>query len=239
MTMPWPAIPPAGVALAAGCGAVAGRSRGAYPGGGVRLADLCARDKPARQAMSVSHPEDLALVRSALAGERAAKERLAQRLGCVGRMVAARNRSFGAALDEHALGDLVGDIVVRVLQKLGAYSGYAAFESWVYVFCEGELRNAVRRRRRLAAREAATADGAEDAVPANAPAALDEDVHLCLEKLPEEDRRVMRWKHFEDATLEEIAARLVKNLNTVKSRYTRALRQLKLCLQRRGKEGEQ
>lgn len=239
MDVPWPTCPTDGVALAAAARAVASRSRAAYPGGSVRLADLCARDLSVRQAMSVSHPDDLALVRRALAGDRAAKEQLALRLACVGRMVAARNRSFGGALDEHTLRDVVGDVVMRVLQKLGDYSGYAAFESWVYVFCEGELRNAVRRRRRLAAREVATADGAEDAVTAAVPPAVDEDVHQCLEKLPEEDRRVMRWKHFEDATLEEIAARLVKNLNTVKSRYTRALRQLKLCLQRRGKEGEQ
>lgn len=219
--------------------AVAGWSRAAYPPKSVRLADLCARDKPTRQVMSVSHPEDLAMVRKALAGDREAKERLAQRLGCVGRMVAARNRSFGAALDAQTLADVVGDVVLRVLQKLGDYSGYAAFESWVYVFCEGELRNAVRRRRRLQEREIPTAEGTEEAVGAAAFPAPDEDIQRCLDKLPEEDQHLIRWKHFEDATLEAIAARLAKNLNTVKSRYTRALRQLKLCLWRRGRGGEE
>lgn len=217
--------------------AVARRSSGSYPASSVRLAALCVRDKPPRVAMTVSHPEDLVLVRAAIAGDRTARERLAERLACVGRMVAARNRRFGGALDEHALRDVTSDVVARVLQKLGDYAGFAAFESWVYVFCEGELRNAVRRRRRLSERETAAAEGAAEDLAAPAQPEGNEDVQLCLQKLPEMDQRAVRWKHFEDLTLEEIAARFAMKINTVKSRYLRALRQLKLCLQRRAAGG--
>lgn len=227
-----------GQVVRAATDAVAGRPPGPYPARSVRLAALCARDKPPRLAMTVSHPEDLALVRAAITGDRAARERLAERLACVGRMVAARNRRFGGVLDEHALRDVTSDVVARVLQKLGEYAGFAAFESWVYVFCEGELRNAVRRRRRLSDRETSAVDGAAEALPAPAQPEGNEDVQLCLQKLPELDQRAVRWKHFEDLTLEEIAARFAMKINTVKSRYLRALRQLKLCLQRRAAGGE-
>lgn len=237
MSEPWLQTSTGQVLLAA-ADAVAGRPTGPYPARSVRLAALCARDKLPRQAMTESHPEDLALVRAAIAGDRAARERLAERLACVGRMVAARNRRFGGALDEHALRDVTSDVVARVLQKLGDYAGFAAFESWVYVFCEGELRNAVRRRRRLSERETAATEGAAEALPAPPQPEGNEDVQLCLQKLPELDQRAVRWKHFEDLTLEEIAARLAMKINTVKSRYLRALRQLKLCLQRRAAGGE-
>lgn len=219
-----------------GADAVAGSRLPAYRVRDVRLALLCARDKPVRASMSVSHPQDLALVAGVLAGEDPARERIAERMACVGRMVAARNREFGSPLDAESLGDVVGDVVARVLGKLADYSGQAALESWIYVFCEGELRNAIRRQQRRRAREVPVDEVVLEQAQAQRVPSPDEDVHLCLQKLVLQDQWIMRQKHFDGLTLEEIAARQAKNLNTVKSRYTRALRMLGLCMQGRTQE---
>lgn len=220
-------------ALADAGGAVAGRGDGLYPGRNVGLATLCARSMTVRSHSLVSHAQDLALVQAVVAGDSGARARLADRMACVGRMVAARHRELGAPLDDAALRDVVGDTVTRVWQKLADYRGLSAFESWVFVFCEGELRNSVRRWRRRRERETSMSDDLDDVIQASQVALPAEDIHHCLQKLVDFDQCVMRSKHFDGFTLEQIAGRLKMNLNTVKSRYTRALQQLKQCLLRR------
>jgi hypothetical protein len=64
-------------------------------------------------------------------------------------------------------------------------------------------------------------DELNDAVQASPVALPAEDIHHCLQKLVDFDQCVMRSKHFDGCTLEQIAGRLKMNLNTVKSRYTR------------------
>lgn len=185
--------------------------------------------------MSERHAADLDLVRRVLAGDPEAGESFARRMQCIGRMVAARHREFGGRLDPHDLEDVTQTVAARVVEKLAEYSGIGALESWVYVFCEGELRNALRRHHRRAQRNAAGSDEilaelAADPVPEPA-----EDVHLCVAALPDRDRELVRWKHHEENTLEEISRRLPAKLNTVKSRYFRILIQLRRCLERRAR----
>ena len=48
--------------------------------------------------------------------------------------------------------------------------------------------------------------------------------------LPDRDRMIVELKYFEDMKLEDIAAVMDENINTVKSRLYRSLQKLKNCL---------
>lgn len=175
------------------------------------------------------HGADLALVRAAVQGDVASVDELARRLRCVGRILRVRSRALCGGLPEAELQDLAQDVLVKVLSKLGRYAGRAALESWVFSFCEGELRNALRKRRSRPVPLVLEAD-APLAAPTEDPERF-EDLLACLEKLESTDRRIVQWKHEGGLHLAEIAARARTNLNTIKSKYYRALQQLRGCLE--------
>ena len=56
----------------------------------------------------------------------------------------------------------------------------------------------------------------------------DVDLKRALETLPDQDRMIVELKYFEDMKLEDIAAVMNENLNTVKSRLYRSLKKLKI-----------
>ena len=57
------------------------------------------------------------------------------------------------------------------------------------------------------------------------------DLQKAMDTLPGEDKAIVILKYFEDKTLEEIAAILDENVNTVKSRLYRSLKKLKQTIQ--------
>ncbi len=59
----------------------------------------------------------------------------------------------------------------------------------------------------------------------------DIDLKQALESLPLEEKMIVELKYFEDMKLEEIAAILDLNVNTVKSRLYRSLKKLRLMLE--------
>jgi RNA polymerase sigma-70 factor (ECF subfamily) len=177
------------------------------------------------------HPlfaDDLDLARRAIAGEPGARDVLAERLRCIGRIVGARQARGGRRLSSEALEDLVQDVATTVWKKLSDYAGDAPLEGWVAAFCHNAWRNASRGESRRALRsqelveEPATCDVATDE--------LDGPVHRCMGRLVEEDAAIVRSKHFDGLTLDEIARRVQRNLNAIKARYYRALLQLRQCL---------
>jgi RNA polymerase sigma factor (sigma-70 family) len=177
----------------------------------------------------VSHGADLALVRAAVRGDATSVDELARRLRCVGRILRVRSRALCGGLPEVELQDLAQDVLVKVLAKLRSYAGRAALESWVFSFCEGELRNALRKRRSRPVPLALDADAPLAATEADRERF--DDLLACLEKLASTDRRIVQWKHESGLHLAQIAERACANLNTIKSRYYRALQQLRGCLE--------
>lgn len=170
--------------------------------------------------------EDLDLVRRALRQDDAALQALGRRLQCVTRILAARNARAGRPLDPDDVLDAAHEVIVRVWAQLGEFRGQAALESWVYRFCEFELINAVRRKRRLprAVEEATLID-------VEAPASIDtERVYMSIDRLAPEEGAVVRLKHFGELTFEEIAEREGTPLATIKSRYYRGLEKLRFWL---------
>ena len=118
------------------------------------------------------------------------------------------------------------EVIARVWAQLGQYRGHAALESWVFRFCEFELINAVRRKRRrpgIALDDVAAEEPRRSGVD-------NERVYQCLDRLLPEEAAAVRLKHFAELTFEEIAARERAPLATVKSRYYRALEKLRFWL---------
>lgn len=56
------------------------------------------------------------------------------------------------------------------------------------------------------------------------------DLKHALELLPPRDRMIVELKYFEDMKLEDIAAIMEENTNTIKSRLYRSLKKLRLSL---------
>lgn len=187
-------------------------------------------NRPGEVALHVS---DLDLIRLVMQRETIAIDRFVVRMQCVPRFVAARNAHWGRPLSDEAIEDVVQDVLAVVWKKLPTYQGEAGLETWVYQFCEFELRNAVRRagpRRTLS-----LADHVEpiDTTPERAMPADDlAPVYAAMENLAAEDVRIIRLKHFEEHTFDSIALRLALSVNTVKTRYYRAIEKLRRRLGR-------
>lgn len=168
------------------------------------------------------------LVRRALRREPQALDELVSRLGCVARMLAARNARAGSPLHRNEMAEVAQDVLVKVWEHLPAFRGDAALETWVFRFCEFGLMNAARQRRRLAA-------PIPDEVPVEGePPGLEtsevERVYTALERLSAEEACVIRQRHFENLRFEAIAATAGEPLTTIKSRYYRALEKLRFWL---------
>lgn len=180
-----------------------------------------------RTRMPALFQSDLDLARAALGGAPTSRDGLAERLRCIGRILGAQ-QARGRRLSTEALEDLVQDVAATVWRKLPDYAGDAPLEGWVAAFCKNAWRNATRSEARTNARsqelveEPATADANEGG--------LDDQVHRCMSRLGSSDQDLVRSKHFDGLTLDEIAKRVQQNLNAIKARYYRALLQLRQCL---------
>lgn len=186
-----------------------------------------------------SADSDLALVHRVLAGSHGALPLLAERLRCVARTAQLLDQKQGYPLGSEGLGDLTQDVLVLTWRKLGEFEGLSTLEGWIYGICLLEHQNAVRRKRRL--REEAQVLAAHSrARPA---AALDpdpwafEEVHAALRRIGRGEARIIRLKHFEGHSFEEIARALGLSPNTVKARYYRGLGELRPLLEKEAGRG--
>lgn len=175
---------------------------------------------------------DVELVRRALDEDGAAMDHLTRRLRCVPPILAARNARLGRPLDEHELADLSQEALIRIWRKLATFSGRSRFETWVYGICRLELMNSFRRKRR--GPRASVDYGGEpppDPPTNDPPSALDyEHVYESLERLGSPEADVVRLKHFDGLTFEEIGATLDISPNTAKTQYYRGLERLRIFL---------
>ncbi len=186
----------------------------------------------------VAQPEDLALAQRAVGGDSVALDAVIERLRCVPPILAARNAQLGRPLDDHELADLAQDTLIVIWRKLPTFAGRAALESWAYRICALELMNALRKQHRRP-RLVSSADERSPAAPElsvdRSPSAADyEHVYLGLERLGPPENEVVRLKHFEHLTFDDIAARMDISPNTAKTRYYRGLLRLRNLLEEAG-----
>ncbi len=214
-------------------------SRGAR---GKRLVELCldltglSDPTPTGRTGAASGWSDRELLERARRGEELAVEPFVRRMGCVPRILSVLNRRLGTQLDEHDLADLAQDTVVLVWRKLDAFDGSCTLETWAYGIARLEYMNALRRKLR-ARRNALELDVADSEAEQPSPAAdglAREELEGWLSELDPEESAVVRKKHFEGKTFEELAEELGISPNTAKTRYYRGIRGLQRKLGRTG-----
>lgn len=175
-----------------------------------------------------THP-DLSLVKDALRGDADCQEEILLRLRAIPRTVASRDAKLGRRLGSFDVEDLSQEIVSLVWARLGDYAGDGPFDGWVYRYCALGLLGYRRRLRRLHARLPDSPSLVARAEPESDVLERDR-VAERLAALDALSREIVRLKHFEDRTFEEIASRLRIPPATVKTRYYRALTRLRIGL---------
>jgi len=182
-------------------------------------------------------PQDLQLVRRAVAGDALAIEGVLGRLSCVVKFVYRLHRTLGYQLEAAALEDVVQQVYAAVWPRLPDYAGTAALESWVYGFCRNCLRAEARRRNRTERTTAREFDqlARDTSGPGGVLADAEQldELRGALEQLPCNEREVVIARHLDGCSFEQIARQQSLSASTVKDRCYRAMLKLKNTLERR------
>lgn len=180
---------------------------------------------PTQQPHSNPWRDDLSLVRSVLAGDRLALERFIARMSCVPAILSHCNARRRGTLTDEDLADLSQEVLVSVWERLPSYLGQGALESWVYPFCTQKYLNSVRakRRRPLHSDIDEAAHLRDPRPPAGDLLATSDLIHRHLGRLEAIQASVIRARHFDALSFEEIANRLDVPLTTAKTHYRRGL----------------
>lgn len=175
-----------------------------------------------------THHDDLELARAALSGDAGARRRFATRMRCVPRMLKVVCRRLEVPFPREDLEDLVQDTVTTIWRRLDSYQGMASLETWAYRFCRFELAN--RRRARGRRPKHVSVEGWDTpAEPEDAVLEYDH-VHRALDGLEPEESVLIRLKHYEGLSFDEIARHLGLPSSTLKSRYYRGMERLRTQL---------
>ena len=176
--------------------------------------------------------EDLELVRRALERDAQAIQAVVERMRCVHRILALRNLRLGEPFGPGELEDIAQEVMTAVWGKLALYQGRSSLDGWIYRFAQLELVYSLRRKDRRLERPVGLGQG----VSARADEPLEPDeaetLYPALEELDPDQADVLRLKHFEDLTFQEIGRRLGLSSNTAKTRYYRGLQRLRTILRR-------
>ena len=172
-------------------------------------------------------------MRRVMGNSQIARAEFVERMKCVPRMLSAKNARLGSPLAECDLEDVAQDTIAAVWRRLPVFEGRSALETWVYRFCHLHLCKFLDARRRLPrpVPEVADVPGAEQREAVVERSAADfEEVYRALDRLDAEEARILRLKHFDHLTFQEIGARLSISPNTAKTRYYRGLERMRELL---------
>lgn len=121
--------------------------------------------------------------------------------------------------------DIVQDSIYKAMTNIENLKDPEAVKSWFYRIVVNTSLDYLRRNKKVQAMDHETMEtfstGAEDAY-------TDLDLQRTLEELPDKYRSVIFLRYFEDMKIEEVAAVLDENVNTVKTRLYQALKYLRI-----------
>jgi len=184
--------------------------------------------------MRLRAEEDVALARVARKGDSRALELLTARMSCLPGLVRSMNKRLGGPLKDEELDEVLQDVLTSLWEKLGQYDGRSALESWAHGFCGTQLLKFLERKRRRA--RVVYGHEADQAASETAGNNTDlarlefEWVHAALGRLGPPAEDVVRLRHFEELTFDEIGARLSISPNTAKAQYYRGMGRLREAL---------
>lgn len=147
---------------------------------------------------------------------------------------------FRATGSHHDAEDLLGEMMLRLVKRLGSYDDRGRFEPWLFRIAANMVRDRIRRNKTspaalsisvededggsMADQLPGTEPGADEAVlGAEASIELSE----ALEKLDEGTRQMVLLRHFGDMSFKEIAALFECPLGTVLAKVHRGLKTLR------------
>ncbi len=167
---------------------------------------------------------DLATVQAALTGNNVARQRVVDLLADLPAMIRIKNARLGGRLQDNELDDVVQNVLLSLWRKLAGYDGRVPLLHWAYGFGVVEIRRTLERRGRRREREMP-----HEAATETAPDSLHDPERLgrLLAELDPAEQAVIRLKHFDGLTFDEIAQRLSLLANTAKTRYYRGLERLR------------
>lgn len=174
---------------------------------------------------------DVALARRVLELEVTTIREFEERMECVPRILSARNARMGHPVPPEELADLVQDTLVLIWRKLPEFEGRSSLETWIYRIFSLELMNAVRSWRRAHRRLAGDPERllADQCSREQDPSSSlrYQDLYQGLARLAPEEERVLRLKHYEDLTFDEIGRREGMSTSRAKARYYAAMQRLR------------
>lgn len=187
------------------------------------------RTTRAPRAVASDHSADRTLVERVVAGDPGAREQVAVHLARVPAIVEVLVEETSERVRRQELPDLVQDCLEVVWRRLPTYEGRASLSTWIFRVCELELWNG-RRRLRKHSLPSSGPDGrlAERASSRDDPARRIErlDLSQALSTLTPIAETIVRLRHFDDLTFDQIATLTGLTTGPVKERYYRALGRL-------------
>ena len=150
---------------------------------------------------------------------------------------------FRATRSHHDAEDLLGEIMLRLVRKMGEYDDRGRFEPWLFRIASNLVRDRIRRAKArptpmsLESNDeqiglGETISGPETPVDTGLLAGEDNSALAeALEQLPEKSRQMVLLRHFGDMSFKEIAEIYDCPVGTVLARVHRALKRLRTVLE--------
>lgn len=147
----------------------------------------------------------------------------------------------GFLKDEAEAEDAAQEVFVKAWKNLGKFDRSRKFKPWLYAVAKNTCLDFLKKKRSLAfsdlgasAAQESFLSGLVDPLPLPE-ALLDSsfssgELQAAISKVPGKQAEVLRLRHGNDMSFPEISARLDQPLNTVKSRYRRAISALRELL---------
>ncbi len=172
---------------------------------------------------------DLALVQRSLLGNMEATNQFLNRLTSVASIVASRNARMGRPLDSSEVDDVVQSALLIIWQKRSTFTGSGPLEPWIYRISYLEFMNRLRKRfRSHKSIEDVGIESADHLESKDRELPIEfESLYLGLDAVGPPDSDVIRLKHFESMTFDEVGARLDIPSSTAKTQYYRGLLKLR------------
>ena len=144
----------------------------------------------------------------------------------------------------HDADDLLQEIFVRLIEKIGDYKHQGRFEHWLFRIAANLARDRIRRLQRSPSslsldaadteKNDLTAQLASSEPPPDAPMQLDQlrdELQEALAQLPEIDREIIVMRHYSQMSFKEIARQFNMPIGTALAKVHRGLKRLRSIME--------